>query len=111
MAEEKVFLEEVQGIRSAEKEKEKIIADAKAQAEKIVSKAGNESHSILAKAKDKANEIEGQIIAEGRNEIEAEEKKIISKAQKQAEKIASVEISKNAIKESLKVLGGKNVAG
>ncbi|HZX34449.1 MAG TPA: hypothetical protein VFF09_03655 [archaeon] len=104
---EKGFAQELAGIRQAEKEKVKILADAAKEAEKTVSNANIGAKKMLSDASDESKKIEDEIIAKAREELAAEEKKMLEKASKEAEKIISVKISAGALKKALEKAAGE----
>ncbi|HLC79480.1 MAG TPA: hypothetical protein VJG83_03535 [archaeon] len=98
---EKNFIEELHEIKSAEQQKEKIIQDAHREAEKILSEASAKAKAAISQAKDEAVQTEEKILTSERIKLEKEEKEIIEKAQKEAQKILNATIPLQAIKKAV----------
>ncbi len=101
---EQGFVEEFEGIRKAEREKEKILESAKKNAEKTVADAEAKAKGWVAKAKDDCGKIEGEILSKAREESEKEEKAIVSRAMKEAEKISAMQVPAAAIRKCVENL-------
>ena len=104
MAEENDFEDEISRIHKSEGEAAGIIEKAKKDAEKIRSEANDDARKIMAGANEKAVSSEKEILRKTRAEIESDEKAILSKAEKDSQKIISAGIPRGAIKKALDVL-------
>ena len=89
------FVHEVELLRQAENEGASIIEKAKLDSEHIAAEGREKSVEILAKAAEKAVEEKNGVLARGRSKIEADRKKILAAAQKEASKITQKSISRS----------------
>ena len=95
------FSEELEGIREAEAEKEKIVEKAKKDADGIVAEANAEAKKIAEKAAEEAEKIEEEAIEKAGKELAAAEAKILAKAKKDADEILAMGIPPAAIRKAV----------
>ena len=102
--EDKAFLQKISEIRESEKSKERIIANARAKAERIIADASESAKEIVSKAADESKKAEDSMIAQASKDIDSEEKKILERAQKDAERIKNLSLSPALEKRVVKLI-------
>ena len=102
------FVEDLNEIKDAESEKERLLEKARKESEKTVSDALAQAKKTVEKASLKLSielildqKIEEEILAKARSELEGEEKKILAKAHKQAQEISSMNVPAAAVKKAV----------
>jgi vacuolar-type H+-ATPase subunit H len=88
------FVHEVELLRQSENEGASIIEKAKLDSEHIAAEGREKSVEIIAKASEKAVDEKNAVLAKGRSKIEADRKKSIAAAQKEAAQIAQKSVSR-----------------
>ena len=95
------FAHELEEIKEAESEKEKMILKARTDADKMIAEANAQAKKIVEKAAEEAEKIGEEILAKARKDLEAKEKQIISNAAKQAGEIFAMQITSAMVKKAL----------
>ena len=101
MENEKDFIEELEEIKQAEAEKERMLEKARRDAEKIIDEAAAEAKRTLEKAADEAEKIGEEALAKARKELSAKEGQIMAKAQKEAMEISAMEVPSSVIRKAV----------
>ena len=102
--EEEGFARELKEIKLAEAEKAKILAGGQKDAQAAISKAEQEAAKIIAKGRELAKSEEDKILAAARAQMDEEEKKTVSKAGQQAERIHGMMVTESVVKMGIKKL-------
>jgi vacuolar-type H+-ATPase subunit H len=88
------FVHEVELLRASENEGAAIIEKAKLDAEHILAEGREKSVETVSKAAEKAVDEKNSVLTRGRAKIEADRKKILASAQKEASLITQKSISR-----------------
>lgn len=97
MKEESTFMKEIEAVRLAESEAERIKDDAKKHADEILRKARDHVLKIKNEIEEEITAFKNKNLREGSEALEKEVQHILSNARKEADKIRKARLSKKEI--------------